>query len=197
VIMGMRGAGPVTQAFWGSTVTGVIQAGKVPVLAWPWQAGLKDQPTFVLALDLTAVPEPAMLGRLRSWVKLFRADLKVLHLYQDKDPQQEQQKAITALEMLDKQMPDISYEIYFQQRTDIAKGIRAFVEAQQADLLVLVPRHHTFLDILLQNTITGGLREQAAIPLLTLPYAAPAPGERVVYKARKKSKGPLSGEPGK
>jgi nucleotide-binding universal stress UspA family protein len=192
VVMGMRGAGPVSQAVLGSTVAGIIQAGKVPVLALPLQAVLKDRPTFVLALDLTAVPDAAMLGRLRSWVKLFRADLKVLHLYRDNDPQQEQQKAISALEVLDKQMPDISYEVYFQQRTDIVKGIREFVQAQQADVLALVPKHHTFLEILLQDTITGCLTEQAAIPLLALPYAANEPGERIVYKARKRRKDPLT-----
>jgi hypothetical protein len=41
--MGMRGTGPVRQAFLGSTVAGVIQAGKLPVLAMPLQAVLKDR----------------------------------------------------------------------------------------------------------------------------------------------------------
>lgn len=195
VIMGLRNAGPVSQAFLGSTVAGVMQAGKVPVLALPLPAVLKERPTFVLALDLETLPAQAMLGRLQSLVKLFRADLKVLHLYRENEPQQEQQKAITALEALDKQMPDISYEVCFQQRKDIVKGIREFVQTQQADLLVLVPKHHSFLEILLQHTITGTLTEHAAIPLLTLPHAAP--GDQVIIKDRKKRKAPLSRHPGK
>jgi nucleotide-binding universal stress UspA family protein len=195
VIMGMRGAGPVSQAFLGSAVTGVIQAGKVPVLALPWQAKLKERPTFVFALDLGAVPDPVNLRRLRSWVKLFGADLKILHLYRENDPQQEQQKALAALECLDKELPDITYAVYFQQRNDITTGIREFVRAQQADLLTLVPKHHTFLEILLQDTITGSLREQAAIPLLTLPYTPVA--EQVALKDKKTSQKPLPSQPGK
>jgi hypothetical protein len=92
-------------------------------------------------------------------------------------------------------MPDISYEVCFQHRKDIVKGIREFVQTQQADLLVLVPKHHSFLEILLQHTITGSLTEHAAIPLLTLPYAAP--GDQVIIKDRQKRKAPLSRHPGK
>jgi hypothetical protein len=90
-----------------------------------------------------------MLDQLRVVVKLFEADLKVLHLYQEKDPQQEAQKATAALEVLDKELDDISYQVYFQQRENIATGIQEFLHIQQADLLALVPKHHTFLEILL------------------------------------------------
>jgi nucleotide-binding universal stress UspA family protein len=190
VVMGMRGAGPVSQAFLGSTVTGVIQAGKLPVLALPLQALLKEKPTFVLALDLAVLPDAAMLDRLRTLVTLFQADLQVLHLYRDEEAQAEQQKALSALEALDKELHDISYEVFFQRREDFAQGIREFVQSRQADLLALVPKHHTFLEILLQDTITGCMTEEAAIPLLTLPYNAAA--ERKVNKGKKKIKDVLS-----
>lgn len=183
VVMGMKGAGPVSQAFLGSTVSSVIESELVPVLALPWQASLKQRPTFVFALDLAAMPDPAMLNWLRTWVQLFSAELKVLHLYQENDPQQEQQRAIAALEALDRQLFDINYQVYFLQRQDIALGIQEFLQTQQSDLLALVPRHHTFLEILFQDTITGLMTEKAIIPLLTLPYTPagktlPAAGAR-------------------
>lgn len=180
VIMGMKGAGPVSQAFLGSTVSSVIESEKVPVLALPWGAALKPRPAFVFALDLAAIPDPAMLDWLRTWVQLFSADLKVLHIYQENDPQQEQQKAIVALEALDLQWYDINYEVHFLQRQDIALGIQEFLHDQQADLLALMPKHHTFLEILCQDTITGLMTEKAIIPLLTLPYTpAGRPGKMV------------------
>jgi nucleotide-binding universal stress UspA family protein len=190
VIMGMRGAGPVSQAFLGSTVSGIIGAEKVPVLALPWQAAMKQRPTFVFALDLAAIPDPAMLDWLRTWVQLFNADLKVLHLYRENDPKQEQQKAIAALEALDQQLYDISYQVYFQQRPDIACGIQEFLQVQQADLLALVPKHHSFCEILFQNTITGLMTEKAIIPLLTLPYTAA--GKRVPVSGNRKKKQQIS-----
>lgn len=172
LVMGTRGAGPVTQAFLGSTVADMIQAGKVPVLALPLQAELKDHATFVFALDLAAIPDQAMIRWLHDWVKLFQAHLKVLHLYRGNDPEQEQQKAVEALDMLDREMCDLSYEVYFQEREFVSQGIQQFIDTYQAELLVLVPRHHTFLEILLQRTVTGLLESQGVMPLLTMPYVA-------------------------
>jgi nucleotide-binding universal stress UspA family protein len=186
VVMGMRGAGPLSQAFLGSAVAGVIQAGQVPVLALPLQATWKERPTFVLASDLAVLPDPAMLGQLRALVKLFQAQLRVLHLYRPNDPQQELQKAKLALEVLDKALYDLPYQVYFQQRQDTARGIQEFLQAQQADLLALVPKHHNFLEILLGDTITGLMTEKAIIPLLTLPYTPAI--ERGMTKSNKKVK---------
>lgn len=176
LVMGTRGAGPVSQAFLGSTVADMIQAGKVPVLALPLQAELKDGATFVFALDLAAIPDLAMIRWLRDWVMLFQAHLKVLHVYNGKDPEQEQQKAVEALDMLDREMKELSYEVYFQEREIVSQGVQEFIQAHQAELLMLVPRHHTFLEILLQHTLTGLLESQGLMPLLTLPYSTEGQG---------------------
>lgn len=186
VIMGMRGAGPVSQAFLGSTVADLIQAGTVPVLALPLSVTFKDRPRMVFALDLATLPDRVMLSRLRSWIKVLQADLKVLHLYQDAEPQQEQEKAVQTLEILDKELYDVNFEVYFEQRQDIARGIGEFIKIHKADLLALVPKHHTFLEILFQHTITGVMAEQATIPLLTLPYSATA--ELLALRGKKKIK---------
>ncbi|MGV3504555.1 MAG: universal stress protein [Adhaeribacter sp.] len=172
LVMGTRGAGPVSQAFLGSTVADMIQAGKVPVLALPLQAELRNQAAFVFALDLAAIPDQAMMGWLHDWVKLFQAHLKVLHVYSGNDPEQEQQKAVEALDMLDREMRDLSYEVYFQEREIVSQGVQEFIQAHHAELLMLVPRHHTFLEILLQRTLTGLLESQGLMPLLAMPYGA-------------------------
>jgi nucleotide-binding universal stress UspA family protein len=194
VVMGMRGAGPVSQAFWGSTVAGVIQAGKVPVLALPAQAVFKQPPTFVLALDLAALPDADQLGRLHRYIKLFGAKLKVLHLYRGTDPQQAHQQALPALAALDKELYDISYEVHFQQREEIARGIQDFLQTHQADLLALVPKPHTFLDILRQHTFTGLMTQKSTVPLLALPYT---PAARQAVTTGKQKSRHLSGVPGK
>ena len=178
LVMGTRGAGPVSQAFLGSTVADMIQAGKVPVLALPLQAELRDRSTFVFALDMAAIPDQAMIRWLRDWVKLFQSHLKVLHVYSGKDPEQEQQKAVEALDMLDTEMIDLSYEVYFLEREIVSQGVQEFIQLHQAELLMLVPRHHTFLEILLQRTLTGLLESQGLMPLLTLPYSAERQEER-------------------
>jgi len=169
IIMGMRGAGTFCQAFLDSTVASVIQAGKLPVLALPLEAVPKENPVLVFAIDLSLKPKEFILKQLCSFVKILRANLKILHIYQDSNPEQEEQQALAALEILDKLLNDISYEVYFRQHDDVVAGIEEFLKAQKADFIALVPKHHSFFEILLQETITGFMTERAQIPLLTIP----------------------------
>ena len=170
VIMNTRGAGAISQAFMGSTVAAVIQAAKVPVLALSSLKKPKQIKNIVFATDLNRLPGNFLLDSLRALIKVLGADLQVLHLYQDNNLQEEQAITLKALEVLDTQLFDLNYQVHFRPAEDIATNIREFVQDQQADLLVLIPSHHTFLEKLFQKSITGKFTGQAIIPLLTLPY---------------------------
>ncbi|GEO05411.1 hypothetical protein AAE02nite_30750 [Adhaeribacter aerolatus] len=169
IIMSMRGAGAVSQAFMGSTVSEVIQSTRVPVLALPAVAPNKPIRNIVFASDLTHLPEAFSLRSLQQIVSLFNAHLQVLHLYQDNSPQVEQAKVLKALELLDEQLRDLDFEVHFRQEADIATGIQQFAQEQQADLLALVPHRHTFLEKLLRKSITGQFTQKANLPLFILP----------------------------
>jgi nucleotide-binding universal stress UspA family protein len=170
IIMSSRGAGAVSQAFMGSTVTVVFQSAKVPVLVLPSLAPIKPIQNIVFSANLACLPSNFLLDSLRQLVKITGANLQVLHLYKDNNPQEEQVKTMTALDALDSQLSDLNYQVYFRQVEDIATGIQAFMQEQQADLLVLIPQRHTFLEKLFKKSITGKFTEQANLALLTLPY---------------------------
>jgi nucleotide-binding universal stress UspA family protein len=188
VVMSTRGAGGVSRALLGSTASQVIQSSPVPVLALPPMAPFKGVQSLVFACDLTQAPNPAHLEALRQWLKLFNARLAVLHLYKNNDPQEEQTKAREALAALDRQLFDVSYQVHFQWCDDLAAGIREFVQAHQADLLVLVPKSHTFLEKLFHPSVTGKIIAKAFIPVLALPDVArslPVAAQRKTMKQKK------------
>ncbi|KAA5539951.1 universal stress protein [Adhaeribacter rhizoryzae] len=169
VVMGTRGAGAIRQAFLGSTVGAVIQSGKVPVLALPQNTIFKEIKSIVFACDLSKIPDITNLNTLRGWVKSFEANLTILHIYQEPERKKEEEKTLTALAILDKAFFDLNYKVYFQQQPDIAEGIQAFTESHPNDLLVLAPNQHTFLEKLLQKTVTGKITANPFLPFLTLP----------------------------
>ncbi|KAA5541279.1 universal stress protein [Adhaeribacter rhizoryzae] len=169
IIMSMRGAGAVSQAVMGSTVSEVIQSARVPVLALPAVAPSKPIRNIVFASDLTHLPEAFSLRSLQQITGLFNAHLQVLHLYQDNNPKAEQTKVLKALELLDEQLHDLDFEVHFRQEADIATGIQQFAQEQQADLLALVPHRHTFLEILFRKSVTGQFTQKANLPLFILP----------------------------
>jgi len=185
VVMGTRGAGAIKQAFLGSTVGAVIQSGKVPVLAVPQKANFKEIKSIAFACDLSKIPDITNLNTLREWVKTFGANLAILHIYQEPERKKEEEKTLTALAILDKAFFDLNYKVYFQQQPDIAAGIQAFTESHPNDLIVLAPNQHTFLEKLLQKTVTGKIVAKPYLPLLTLPGPTKSTRLRAEHKLLK------------
>jgi hypothetical protein len=99
-----------------------------------------------------------------------------------------------ALDMACRAQAEIVLFHAFHQREEIARGIQDFLQARQADLLALVPKPHTFLDILRQHTFTGLMTQKATVPLLALPYT---PAARQAVTTGKEKSRHLSQVPGK
>jgi nucleotide-binding universal stress UspA family protein len=170
ILMSSRGAGAIGQALMGSTVSAVISNCEVPVLTLPQHTEFKKLHTFVFASDLNLCTDKSVLENLRTIIKAFGAELKVLHLYQENDLPTEQKRVLLGLDTLDLALYDLNYQVYFKQSDDIVTGIYDFVQQQKADLLVLVHKRHQFLEILLKKSVTGIITRQGFVPFITLPY---------------------------
>ncbi|MCC9137856.1 universal stress protein [Pontibacter silvestris] len=169
VIMGMRGEGATSNAFLGRTTIAVMQETKVPVLAVPQSWPFGSIKSVVLAADLNQFPGSNALNWLRGFVQDFKAKLQVLHIFKEGLNEAEQNKALATLKELDQLLYNVDFEVFFQHRKGIAEGIQQFVQDQYADLLVLAPQRHTFLDRLLNQSVTKRITKQVFIPLLALP----------------------------
>lgn len=169
VLLSSSGAGGLGQALLGSTVVAVINSCQVPVLTLPQLAEFKSQNTFVFASDLNQLEDNSFLDLLRTLVKAFRADLKIVHIYEQKEFSSEQKKALKGLDTLDIYLADLSYRVYFRQSNNILTGIYDFVQQQHANLLVLVPKQHSFLKTLLNKTLIGKITKQGLLPFISLP----------------------------
>ncbi|WP_347158695.1 universal stress protein [Pontibacter chitinilyticus] len=169
VVMGMRGENAFTRALLGRTTIRVMQEASVPVLAVPLDARFEEYKSVVFAADLFKLPSRAVLGLLGEFVSLFHSRLQVLHLYRKNSPEREMDKALAALNTLDQQLRGVDYRVVFQQREDVAAGVQDFVQEQRAGLLVLLPQKHTFLEKLLNRSLTHQLLTRTFVPILALP----------------------------
>lgn len=169
VVMGTRGGSALQRALLGRTTIAVIRDVQVPVLAIPEDAKFRGLHSIVFASDLAKLPTARIYDTLRTFVKAFQSKLQVLHLYSKNMRHNDQENALAALDTLDKHLHDINYEVVFQQRDDAAEAIQAFVEEKEADLLVLIPQKHSFLETLLNKSITQRMMIKAFVPLLALP----------------------------
>ncbi|WP_162053238.1 universal stress protein [Pontibacter pamirensis] len=169
VVMGTRGGGAIQRALLGRTTIAVMRDVHVPVLAVPQNVQFTGLKSIVFASDLSKLPSAQVFDSLRVFVKAFASKLQVLHLYRKDMRHDQQENALAALDTLDKHLHDIDYDVIFQQRNDAAEAIQDFMHDKQAELLVLMPQKHSFLETILSKSITERMMAKAFVPLLALP----------------------------
>ncbi|OKL40360.1 universal stress protein [Pontibacter flavimaris] len=168
VVMGMQGGGPFSQALLGSTTISVMQESKVPILAVPENMPFRYFRKVLFATNLSKLPATADLQPLRDFVATFEASLQVLHLYKNNlqyatfDPHE-------ALEQLSAKLQGITLDFQFDIQEEVAEGIQKYILEQHADLLVLIPQRHNFMERLLDRSVTGKITAHPQVPLLALP----------------------------
>lgn len=168
VIMGMQGGGAISQALLGSNTISVMQECEVPILAVPENIPFRPFRKVVFATNMRKMPPTTDLEPLRSFLLPFEPELKVLHLYRNSmqlatfDPSAVQ-------EQVEQKLQGLALDFTYDVRDNVAEGIQRFIQEQQADLLVLIPQRHSFLDRLLDKSITGKITAHPQVPLLALP----------------------------
>lgn len=168
VIMGMQGGGAISQAILGSTTISVIQAGLVPVLAIPKGVPYSPFKSVVFAVNLKKLPATADLHMLRAFSLAYEAQLHVLHLYRNIE-QRATFDAFPALKAISEKLEDVPYKAAFDVTEDVAAGIQRFIQEKEADLLVMLPQKHNFIERLFDRSITGKITAHPSVPLLALP----------------------------
>ncbi|WP_114782497.1 universal stress protein [Botryobacter ruber] len=169
LVMGMRGAGAISQALLGSTTIAVMQESEVPVLAVPLQVRFNGLSSVVLAIDPLKLPGADTLEPLRCLAQTYHSKLAVLQMFTGKTDLEAQAGNLTAANLLATCFQHTEYQLHTSLGDDVAAGIQLFLEKQQADLLVLVPQKHTFLSRLRNKSITGKMAARTLVPLLALP----------------------------
>ncbi|GAB3540240.1 hypothetical protein GCM10027443_37890 [Pontibacter brevis] len=184
VVMGMRGTGAISQALVGTTTMAIIQHSDTPVLAVPAHRKFNGLQAVVAAINPSNLPELHLLASLRAIVKAFESKLHVLHLYKKNVQQQEPERAAAMLGALQAKLQGIAYyDVQARWTEDVTKEIKNYVQEQRADLLVLLPGEHSFLNRLLSKTTTMQVAAKAYVPLLTLPNITSEPLQHVLEEA--------------
>ena len=170
IVMGLQWVGATLgNALIGSTTLSLMRSCPVPVLGVPPKAIYSDLKKVVFATDLRQQPDRQLLSNLRGFVSTFRSMLQVLHIDREQDLPAVYIEVQDALNVLDRALYDVEYKVILQYRKKVAAGIQEYLQAQKINLLIIGPRHHSFLDKLLHASVTATLVGDSLFPLLTLP----------------------------
>lgn len=160
VIMGNHGGDFMTNIL-GSNTIKVIQHAHCPVLSVP--AGTEFHPfrRMALAVDLQET-KSAVISRIADFARIFQAQVDIVHISETPV----HVKKLT--HALDASLQGITHAYYNVLSVNIEKGIEQHVAQYKNDLVVLLPRVHSFFDRLFQKSITRQVAYQKKVPLLTI-----------------------------
>ena len=165
VIMGTRGISGVERVLFGSTALKAIRHLTWPVIVVPpgkeYARGIKK---IGFACDFNKVVETTPIQFIKNMVKEFGAELHVLNVdYENKHFKPETPEESLMLHTL---LDGLDPNYHFINHPDIEDGINEFVEKNNIDLLITIPKKHKLLDSLFKHSSTKELIAQSHVPVM-------------------------------
>jgi len=165
VIMGTKGASGVERILFGSTTLTAIRHLKCPVIVVPpgkeYGTGIKK---IGFACDFNKVVESTPIQFIKNMVKESGAELHVLHVdHENKHFKPETPEESLLLHTL---LEDLDPSYHFIDNIDIEDGINEFVEANNIDLLITIPKKHKLLEGLFKPSSTKQLVTKSHVPVM-------------------------------
>ncbi len=165
IVMGTQRA-EGAKTWLGSVTTDTVKSSHYPVLAVPSEAHFAQPRTLLLATSLTQLPELSELDTLKTIAKKFEATIDVLYVHPEESELTREQ--IEVQEALDDYLLGIPHQFHFAPNEEVNEGIQQYLDQCQAELLVMIPQHHSFLDSLLHSSRTKQMVFHTHKPLLAI-----------------------------
>lgn len=167
IVMGMQGAGYLSEKIMGSITTSLIRKSKCPVLAIDSHVKFKPIKKIVLASDFNEISNKDILKPLKEFVHLFKSELSVLNVVPELETVPMMSKAKSGIK-LEHALEDVKHSFYFSQNEDVVDGINDFIKANNMDMVVMIPRKHSFLKSVFNETDTKRIAFHTKVPLLAI-----------------------------
>jgi nucleotide-binding universal stress UspA family protein len=167
VIMGINGATRLEQVMIGSSTLGVINHTFCPVMIIPPNAVYRKIRTVVYASDMKNVMETTPIINLRKILetfnpKLFVVNVDIEHYVEITEEYQQEKSRMNEL------LEGFNPEYAFIRLYDFSEAINLFATDHDADLIITVPRKHSFLESLFTTSHTKKLAYHSHLPVLAI-----------------------------
>jgi nucleotide-binding universal stress UspA family protein len=167
IIMGITGATPLEQVFIGSNTLSMVSRNICPVMIVPPHATFTGIKNIAFTSDFKDVAESTPVKSLQAVLKLFNPFVHVVNVdadhYVELTDEYKREK-----EKLDAMLSGYNREYYFIRQYDFIDAINQFVTDHNIDLLLTVPKKHSFLSGLFRSSHTKKLAYHSHVPLIAV-----------------------------
>ena len=164
VVMGTAGVKDIYEQYGGSHTTKTVNRSHCPVLCVPERVGYQALKKVMYATDYQK-EDAAVLQQVVAIVAPFGAQIEVVHIVSHQD---ERDEAVYRdyVEHVRPALPENTVHFSQKEYEDALHGIDHYAIEQEADLVVLVRKHHNFLERLLEQDTTERLSYFATYPVM-------------------------------
>lgn len=167
VIMGITGATRLEQIFMGSNALNMARQGVCPVIIVPPKAEFKKIENVLVASDFKNVKTTTPVAQIRKILEIFKPKLHIVNVDSEHYVElTEEYKAERA--WLAKTFEEFNPEFYFIRMYDFLDAISNFTADHNIDLIVTVPRKHSFLSGLYKTSHTKKLAYHSHVPVVAI-----------------------------
>lgn len=165
VVMGTTGKRKIEKILLGSNCQSLAKECTVPLLLVPYEAPVERIKRIVLATDLKEVAEISPVMTIKNLIHALQAKLFILNVDYN-ESEHYSPDIIAQQKALHKLWDDENPEYHFTNNKDCAAGIAAFAEEKDIQLVIAIPRKHSFFQSLFHRSLTEKLAYHSHIPLL-------------------------------
>ena len=167
VVMGITGRTALEKVFVGSNTLKLIDKNVVPVLVIPPGAVFKNVKNVALTSDFKDVRVTTPSIPIKSLLELFHPVLHVVNVdsghYVSITEEYQKEKAI-----MQQMFSDYNPEFYFIGRYDFFEAVEQFTNDKNIDILITIPRQHSFWNGIFKGHHTKKLVYHSHVPVLAV-----------------------------
>lgn len=167
IVMGITGASRLEQLFIGSNTLDMVDAGVCPVMIIPPDAQYRPIKNVLFASDFKDVETTVPTVPVKSVLDLFKASLHIVNVdsehYVDITDEYKAQRV-----KLEKILGSYQPEFYFIRQYDFLDAVSQFALDKNIDVIVTVPKEHSFLSGLFKTSHTKKLAYHSHVPIIAI-----------------------------
>ncbi len=161
LVMGVVGSEPIKARQLGSLATDLIPQTPVPMLLVPPGAVYQQPNNMVLAVDLSEPVNAIAMDSAMRFADLLRASLDVVCV--EDEPDASEREAARHLRDLLRHQP---HTFSFLPGLDVALALEDYLTNHKADLIMLLPKHHSRLQTWMLESVTQEVARLSSVPVL-------------------------------
>lgn len=165
IVMGITGRSTFAQVFMGSNTLKMVDRNICPVMIIPPEAKFREIKNVAFTSDFQNVEGTTPVVFIKSVLDMFKPNLHVINVDSShyvsltEEFQAERGKMLSMFK-------EYNPEFYFIGMNDFHEAINQFVYDKNIDLIVTVPRYHSFLSNIFKSSHTKKLVYHSSVPIL-------------------------------